>query len=37
MTTEESNTLRICEKRSVRKIYGPVKKGERWRIRISEI
>jgi hypothetical protein len=33
MTTEETNALRIFERNTVRKICGPVKEKEGWRIR----
>jgi len=35
MTIKEMNTLRILEKKIVRKIYEPIKEGEPWRIRTS--
>jgi hypothetical protein len=36
VTTEESKVLRIFERKVVRKIYGPVKIGESWRIITNE-
>jgi hypothetical protein len=32
---EETNMLRIFERKIVRKIYGPVTEGEWWRIRTN--
>ena len=36
MTIKETHTLRILERKIVRKIYEPVKGGEPWRIRTSK-
>jgi hypothetical protein len=33
---EETYVLRINERETVRKIYGPVREGERWRIRANK-
>jgi hypothetical protein len=33
MTSEEMNALRISERKIVRRIYGPINEGEKWRIR----
>jgi hypothetical protein len=35
-TTEETNALRIFERNTARKICGPVKEKERWRIRAKK-
>jgi len=36
MTIKEMNTLRIFERKIVRKIHEPVKEGEPWRIRTNK-
>ena len=36
MTIKETNTLRIFERKIVRKIYENVKEGEPWRIRTNK-
>jgi hypothetical protein len=36
VTMEETYGLRIYERQAVRKIYGPVREGERWRIRTNK-
>jgi hypothetical protein len=33
---EETYVLRINERETVRKIYGPVREGERWKIRTNK-
>jgi hypothetical protein len=33
MSVAEENALRVCERKVVRRSYGPVREGERWRIR----
>jgi hypothetical protein len=33
MSTADENSLRVFERKVVRRIYGPVTEGERWRIR----
>jgi hypothetical protein len=35
-TTEETNALRITERKTVKQICGPVKQGTRWRIRTNK-
>jgi hypothetical protein len=35
MTSEGMNALRIFKRKVVRRIYGPINKGESWRIRRS--
>ena len=37
MTMEDTNMLRIFERKTIRKIHGPIKEGERWKIRKNEI
>jgi hypothetical protein len=32
MTMEEMNELRIFERKNVRKIHGPLREGEHWKI-----
>jgi hypothetical protein len=36
MTSEEMNALRICERKIVRIIYGPINEGESCRIRTNK-
>jgi hypothetical protein len=36
MTLEEMNALRICERKIVRRIYGPINEGEGWRTRTNK-
>jgi hypothetical protein len=36
MTSEETNALRIFERKIVRRIYGPINEGENWRIRTNK-
>jgi hypothetical protein len=36
MTILEMNALRISEKNIIRKIYGPIKEGDSWRIRMNK-
>jgi hypothetical protein len=36
MTSEEMNALRIFERKTVRRIYGPINEGESWRIRTNK-
>jgi hypothetical protein len=36
MTSEEMNALRIFERKIVRRIYGSINEGERWRIRTNK-
>jgi hypothetical protein len=36
MTTDETNALKIFDRKVVRKMYGPVKEGECWRIRTNK-
>jgi hypothetical protein len=36
LTIEETNTLRISERKIIRKIYGPIKEGDSWRIRTNK-
>jgi hypothetical protein len=33
MSVADENDLRVFERKTVRRIYGPVREGERWRIR----
>jgi len=35
-TMEETHVLRIYERETVRKIRGPIREGERWRIRTNK-
>jgi hypothetical protein len=36
VTSEEMNALGIFERKIVRRIYGPINKGESWRIRTNK-
>jgi hypothetical protein len=36
LTKSEENSLRVFERKILRKIYGPVLKGDTWRIRYNE-
>jgi hypothetical protein len=36
MTSEEMNALRIFERKTIRRIYGPINEGESWRIRTNK-
>jgi hypothetical protein len=36
LTTEEMNARRISQRKIIRKIYGPIKGGDSWRIRTNQ-
>jgi hypothetical protein len=36
LTTEEMNARRISQRKTIRKIYGPIKGGDSWRIRTNQ-
>jgi hypothetical protein len=36
MSAADENDLRVFERKAVRRIYGPVREGERWRIRSNQ-